>query len=525
MTGLIDRKVSDMFKLMLFTAVIIFAVPLFSGDSDAVGGVDIVIDLEEGFTGSTEESMIDISRGGYEDVVINGYVTISTETPHILQQVSVVFSIEHVEPDVVDDADINMEVDPPSLNLMGVRPGTELNFEIQVRIRVDNWIPGGENLFNFGGSWAVTPAVQQSGELEPESFTIHSKPFSDGYMDAPDEVEVPLDTETVFTVDLYNTGNTVPNFYPDLDKLSARDMGFYVNRGEIGFKDRIEHDERSGWVNYHISPGDSDDVVPGIRSSIKLVLQDLSNADTDGGDISGIVDLDTVYIDLVFVEGSGGTDPPPNDDPPDDETDPDNGDPDNGDDHIEANIDIVITEALNRRLANDDTVILEISIKGTTSGCEMLWLGTGVTFSDGLVFVWADEEFDIKEGIDPLGLSEIYEEAYFRDTSAGGDWSSFEFKVKVEMDMSDVDGFDRDEYLDSALDLEPALYKIRAFPDSNDENRYSEEIVKIPVTTGVVPEEGGSGNYYFTIGIIASIIGVLIVLFVGLLVYTKMKKD
>ncbi|MGA1821521.1 MAG: hypothetical protein ACMUIG_03225 [Thermoplasmatota archaeon] len=520
MTESLDRSCTVILRLTLFTAVLIFATPIFHGETDAVGGVDIVLNLDREYTGSTEDDMIDVSRSGYQDIFIHGNMTISSQTPHVIQRVSVFLNVAHIEPDIVDDEDIDMEVDPRAINLMGVRPGREYDFEIEIRIRVDNWVPGGENLFSLEGAWSVTPAVtQQSGQMTPESFYIFSKPFYDGYLDGPDEVEVPVDSGTVFTVDMYNTGNTVPDFFPDLDPLASRASGFMVSRGDAAVTDRIEHDKRSGYVDYTVDAIDPDDVVPGIRSSIRIVLQGLDEASSKDGEMSGIKDLHTIHIDLVFVKGGGGIDPPSDDDPPDDDMNPD--DDDDSDDHVEADIDIMITQAYNRHLANDDTVLKEVIIQGTTSGCEMLWLGVEVPFISGSIISWTDQEFDIKESPDPFGLSDLYEEAYFRDTSQNGDWSSFEYVLRVELDMSEIEGFDRDEYLRTAGDMAPDRYYVRAFPDSGSEKVYSEEMVEIPVTTGVLDTDEGSGNTLLLIGVVGGIVTLLILLIGGLLVFAK----
>ena len=53
---------------------------------------------------------------------------------------------------------------------------------------------------------------------------------------------------------------------------------------------------------------------------------------------------------------------------------------------------------------------------------------------------------------------------------------------------------------------------------------YSEEMIEIPVTTGVLSTDNGSGNYLILIGVVGGIIALLVVLIIGLLIFAKKAK-
>lgn len=296
-------------------------------DTNAIGGINADIILDE----TTTDQTVDISESGSQTVIVEGYITLTSKMPHVVQNIEITFDI-HLYPspyDMREHFEENHEVNPDPIVFSRVLPDTTYRENFTISIFFDKNFYALDYRFDIEGTWTSNPGTGGGTIGGNESFNINVIPFKEVDLEAPEVVEIDWILGGSYEITAHNNGNVESWYEYSFEGLeNANDKGVIIEPRIGSNVEAIMNGETETWI----IPIECENPAIGTEIIIGLTWYE---------DSSRTVESDFVGTRIIII----GQEEPVGDD--DDEV------PVDDDDDVVVNDDDIVTD--------DDDVLPEVS--------------------------------------------------------------------------------------------------------------------------------------------------------------------
>ncbi|MBD3408435.1 MAG: hypothetical protein GF411_20095 [Candidatus Lokiarchaeota archaeon] len=207
-----SRKIAILMMIIL----IISSIPFFFDSVLSIGTVEVTITLDEiSYPGSDPEEPLDLyEHDGYTFVNLSGSVILESNSPHVVQSITVELNATPLHYWDEYNSHINYWYEPQRLFFSNIIPGNTYEMNFTVRIQVDFYYCPNDNGILIGGEWRNEPGAL-SGSIDQIELPLYILPYSSGEINGLhyNWRRLPLNGEVTARCHIYRYGNIqYPNY-------------------------------------------------------------------------------------------------------------------------------------------------------------------------------------------------------------------------------------------------------------------------------------------------------------------------